>query len=195
MAKEDGKIVGEENKRQITPLEEVIGDFNAFLNSGLQNLKEIDLDVSAFAIDHIAYRVADLEMFQAKKEALMKLSKAWVESIFHERPIAKFQLMEPIEIEGHTINLIELPAPKPGSAYKNGLEHFEVVTGDKLDFIRSQLEKLRSNSTLLIDTSNEPRSHNETLSVKFEDGISVKFHREPLLKIMEMEGQKLIPLF
>ena len=177
--------------QSISPLEEVIGDYRAFIQKGLLYLKRIGIVIQGMEIDHLAYRVADIDTYEVKRTELMNVSSAWVESVVHGRQIAKFVLQMPLEVEGFQVSLIELPAPKEGIHYKNGLEHFEVATRDRLDEIRARLNDLRDQCNLNIDTTAEPHSHNETLSVRFKEGLSVKFHRTTLLEVMQTEGQLL----
>jgi len=159
---QSSKVNSQQNNKL---LEETIGDYNVFVLTGLQHLAQVGIDIQGMPIDHIAYRVADINTFDSKKIALLRLSKAWAENEHNGRLIAKFVLRDPIVIDDRQISLIELPSPKPGIHYNNGLEHFEVVTDDNLDNIRVLLESLRKNEKLSIDTSALPLTQNETLSI------------------------------
>lgn len=99
------------------------------------------------------------------------------------RPIATFRLSEPLEAGGWRISYLELPAPKLGSEYTEGLEHVEfVVLGGDLDRFRRTHQHLAD----MFSTKGMDKLVNPELGLKAA-GISVKFHRLPLGEVVRLE--------
>jgi uncharacterized protein len=116
-------------------LHEVIGDPVLFLDDIFNQLADIELDVEKYFLDHICYRVASAEEYHHKKAELAPLGNLLIESMVNGRLIATYKLNSPIVYKNRLIDVIELPSPKPGHAYKSGLEHVEFVTKDPLQKI------------------------------------------------------------
>lgn len=151
------------------------------INRGLDELK-IDRSLLVEA-DHLCYRVETEARYH---ELLAELSQSAVllgEQTVNGRPIATFQLSEPLDVGGWRISYLELPAPKPGSEYVEGLEHVEfVVLGGDLDRFKRVHQHLAD--TFSAKGMNKPV--NPELGLKAA-GISVKFHRLPLGEVVRLE--------
>ena len=50
-----------------------------------------------------------------------------IESMINGRPISTYKFLKPVEYDGGSIGLLELPYPSATSKYKSGLQHIEVV--------------------------------------------------------------------
>ena len=86
-----------------------------------------------YEIDHLCYRVANLDRYETKKTELAQLGYLLSEAQVNGRPIATYKLKKPLEwSHGKYISLVELPAPKPGKNYSEGLEHFDGLLIQKL---------------------------------------------------------------
>ena len=86
-------------------------------------------DPDGFEMDHVCYRVETNASYDAKRAALLSLGVLLTETNIGGRPIAMIQLHEPIRHAGFEVACVELPAPKPGRHYAEGLEHAELVVG------------------------------------------------------------------
>jgi len=114
-----------------------------FVESVLQSLETISIQVSHYELDHLCYRTSSLDEYQLIKTQLLTRGHLLTESIIGGRPIAVIKLNDPIHItcpensatknntitpchphfQERYISIIELPSPKPGRAYSSGLEH------------------------------------------------------------------------
>ena len=86
------------------------------------------------------------------------------EAMVGGRPVSVFRLREPLDVGTHRIRLLELPAPKEGSAYATGWEHVEVALGsdEKLEALAAQL---RETSSLKVNWRNWTRASNREVRV------------------------------
>ena len=149
-----------------------------FLDRLLRQLEAIDVDVSAFELDHICYRVETMERYKELKTELQKRATLLTESQIGGRPIASFKLYQPIHYLGRKIAVIELPAPKPGSYYPEGWEHVEFVLGYHPATFLEQYPRLRFKTKALA------KKVNPDVSLQF-DGFAVKFHEHSLEYVIQ----------
>lgn len=162
-------------------LQQVIGDYKNFLERALSNVKRERFDFSDFIqLDVICYRTASQSNYEQKKEELGNIGALLSEVIVSGRPIATYQLDEPIYFQDWRIDTIELPAPKEGSEKPEGLEHIQfVIYNDLQTFIQKYPDKN-------FDTRAIERGVNPMIAYKFNDG-TVKFHRLNLATAIYLE--------
>lgn len=162
-------------------LDEVIGNYYDFMKKTFENMETIKIDVSAYELDHICYRVATTDEYFLKKQQFEKFSELLVESIVNGRNISTFKLLNPIIYQSRKIYLIELPSPKINTDYTSGLEHVEFVIDKSLpDFIKDY-------PLINFEINNINNSVNADVKVVFANGITVKFHNETLEEIIKRE--------
>ena len=153
---------------------------SAFLRKLCAALAKAGIDVTSLELDHLCYRVESTKRFDELRKDLDATSTLLGESIIGGRPIATYRLRDPFLFEGRKIDVVELPAPKPGSPYPEGFEHAEfVVEEDLLAFTEKYPD-------LPWDLSGSTKPHNAEVRLHF-DGASVKFHRQPLAEVIEWE--------
>lgn len=172
-------------------IENIIGDYKKFLVKILSNLDNADINFYSYRfseIDHIAYRVESNESYENKKKELDKIGQNISEIKVRGRFISIFKLNQPIIYGTYKIPSIELPAPKKDSDYKEGLEHAEMVVSKSLQEIMDERKDLDWELK-------RPESHNPELILKFDDGLTVKFHNQSIEKIIEFEKQNNITDF
>ena len=116
-------------------LSDIIGNPHDFLTDLFGRIDDIELDVEPYFMDHICYRVDSEENYITKREELKHHGELLIESMVNGRLISTFKLHKPIEFKNRKVELLELPAPKPGHSYPAGLEHVEFVTKDPLQKI------------------------------------------------------------
>lgn len=105
----------------------------AFAGALVRDLEAAGLGATYSEVDHICYRVADLDAYEAYKRALTSMGSLLSEAFINGRPIASYKLARAIDLgDGRAVSVIELPAPKPGTTYAEGFEHIEVVTRQSL---------------------------------------------------------------
>ena len=134
-------------------------------------------------IDHICYRVESIGRYVEMKSHLACFSTELIESQVNGRPIATFKLHEPLVFEGRKIDLVELPAPKPGKEVLEGFEHIEVVT----DATFSDLKSLYS--TCHFNESGLSKAFNKELQLSFEN-YAIKFHHLSLESVVSLEANE-----
>jgi uncharacterized protein len=115
-------------------LEDVIGDYEAFLKQLLREVEDAGFDFSDFVqMDHMCYRVPTFEKYQTKKKEFLTVGKLLGEAQVNGRPISTFRLKNPVHHDQWRIDALELPAPREGAVTSEGLEHVEFVLFDSLD--------------------------------------------------------------
>lgn len=169
--------------KAMTNLKEIIGDYDAFLSEILslvakEGFKEKDLA----QLDHICYRTVSLSNYEQKKNELCFVANLLGETTVNNRPIATFRLIEPIIHAGWRIDAIELPAPKQGSTYPEGLEHVEFVIFDDIKGFTTKYPSKK------FDLRSVDRGINPELG--FDLGkLSVKFHLLSLPAVVYLEDK------
>ena len=103
-----------------------------------------------------------------------------VESPINGRPIATYRLHRPIQYLKRAISVIEVPSPRAGRAEKSGLEHVEFVIPESLESFVAR------NPFVSFDLRGMSNGSNSEVRVSF-DGLTVKFHRQSLARIIEIE--------
>lgn len=162
-------------------LRELIGDYGSFIAEVNEGLNRLCIPLGELAMcDHICYRVETSQRYDEMLVNLAQHADLLGESHVNGRLIATFELPEPIVTGGWTIPYIELPQPKPGSAYEEGLEHAEFVTVGSLVYFESR------HSDIPFDHKGMTKAINPELGLKHE-GISVKFHELQLGAVVRIE--------
>jgi len=157
---------------------ELLGDASPFLETIFQSLEANKVDVRNYELDHICYRVETIERYEALKKALSPLGKLLVESQIGGRSIATFQLHKPIVFQNRQIHVLELPAPKTGSFYKEGFEHVEFVIDTPFENF------MQKHSHLSFKTKGMSKAVNPEISLRYDD-FAVKFHHHTLAYVIE----------
>lgn len=162
-----------------------------FVSRLASELEGLGIDLSPESVDHLCYRVETIERYEEVFRNWSRVASCIAESSVNGRPIATFRLHEPIEavvpsaknwereVRLH-VPLLELPAPKPSKAYKEGWEHIEVVTGEPL------AELVRRKGDLQWNVSNIDHGVNPDVSVTLKAG-TIKFHPTSLESVVQHE--------
>jgi predicted metalloenzyme YecM len=157
-----------------------------FLDRVFADLEAVKLDVSSFFCDHICYRVATQEEYEAEKPKYERIASLLVESKVRGRYIAAYKLNSPIQYKERHIPLVELPSPKDGSPYETGWEHVEFVIPFSFEEFMAKNSHIKN-----WDTAGTKLPFNPELRLPLEGGkINVKFHHMPLEKVIEIEKQQ-----
>lgn len=162
-------------------MKEIIGDYETFIGGIGAGLAASGISRSELAMmDHICYRVGTQDRYD---ELLSILSSAAIllgEAVVSGRNIATFELHDYIAVDGWTVPYLELPEPKDGSPYPEGLEHAELVVLGGLDRFAER------HTDLDFDTKGMVKDINPELGLK-TDLLSVKFHEQPLGAVVRIE--------
>lgn len=150
-----------------------LGDVSKFLNSIFYELKNLDVEVGLYQLDHLCYQTSTSEEYQKKKSEILRFAELISEELRGNRLISTFKLEIPIVFKNHHIYIIELPEPLSDQHYKAGLEHIEFVVGDELD------ELIIKYPNLDWDISGLKNKMNPELKLKL-NRYQVRFHQESL---------------
>ena len=162
-------------------MKELLGDYETFVAEISDGLRRCGIGRDEIAMmDHICYRVETIERYDQMKARLAKSAFLLGESMVSGRLIATFECEEPLKVDGWTIPYIELPQPKSGSDYSEGLEHVEFVLFDTFETF---LEKY---STHNFDLKAMHRGINPEIALSL-GRYSVKFHLLGLLTVVYLE--------
>ncbi len=161
-------------------LSDVITDPMVFLDDLFNKLDDIGLELDKYPLDHICYRVSTLDEYQTKKTDLMELGELLIESMVNGRLISTFRLHSPIVYKNRSIDLLELPAPKPGHSYKSGLEHVEFVTKDPLQKIVDRYPQFA------FEVFGIHKKINADITLKLGD-YCIRFHNQSLDEVIKQE--------
>jgi len=152
-----------------------------FLERLFDRVEAVPLSLRSWPIDHLCYRAPTLERYEVLKREFARIAALLAESQVNGRPIATFKLEQPVRWRRFLIDVIELPAPKPGKAWAEGFEHAEVVC----DIPFAELEQLAPR--LRFDTSGLSKALNQELELPL-GGMALKFHHVSLECVVELEA-------
>jgi predicted metalloenzyme YecM/phosphoglycolate phosphatase-like HAD superfamily hydrolase len=158
---------------------------SAFVEPLITQLAAHGLMSATSSIDHVCYRVATLERYEKLKAEFAHVADLLSEAYINGRPIATYRLRTPITLaSGGSIDVVELPAPKPGVAYAEGFEHIEAVTREPLPEFIQRFPALR------FATHNLAAPINRDVTLRLDGGL-VKFHEQSLADVIAVEQQAL----
>jgi predicted metalloenzyme YecM len=149
-----------------------------FVNESLKDLSPFLC--SHWEIDHVCYRTDSHENYRYIQNIFSEVGILLGETIVGGRPIACFELHQPILTSHGLVSLVEVPAPKPGRHYDSGLEHLEVVVDCTFDAFLEKFPDLEWN------TRATNKIFNPEIEAKFSN-FNVKFHHHALNHIIELE--------
>lgn len=164
-------------------MKELLGDYEAFIRAIDDGLAILGITKDELSMmDHICYRVETKSRYDELLEEFKTIGILLGESMINGRPIATFELHEYIRAAGWTVPFLELPAPKEGSSYVEGLEHVELVVVGSLERF------LKRHENLPFSYGGMGKSINPEAGLKTA-GISVKFHEQQLGAVVRIEKQ------
>ena len=131
-------------------------------------------------IDHVCYRTKSIEHYNETKSVFASQGKLLIESLVGGRPIATYKLSKPIIVSNFIIDLVEVPAPKPGREIDEGYEHLEVVIDCDFSDLMKRHPEINWNTRAL------NKELNPELEANFSD-FNVKFHHHSLEQIINIE--------
>ena len=163
------------------PIADIIGDYRAFAAMQRDRLLARGIDISPYALSHLAVRVAEWDLYVHQRTLLERHARANLENVWNGRPISLIVLAEPLDVlDGTPLSRIELIPPVHQRVYRMGLEHLGVVVGEEID------EFSRVHRTAL--TGQQFQSPDvEPVYVLFEDFTHVKFYRRSFFDVVEDE--------
>ncbi|KAJ3179510.1 hypothetical protein HDU85_004783 [Gaertneriomyces sp. JEL0708] len=152
-----------------------------------------------YKIDHVCYRTSSPNEYSNLKALLSTFGDLLIESEIGGRDISTYKLRDDVAIRvpgreagrDRVIDVLELPAPKPGRNYQSGWEHVELVVDDmSLEEFMAEVDKSRTelgSPPLDWDLSGIHKPLNRDVRLVFEAGFSVKFHEQTLEEVIAFE--------
>ncbi len=144
-----------------------------------RELLNVGIDLHGKHVDHLCYRVSTDAEYLEMKNQLLRQAELLGETIIAGRPICTFKMNEPFCVDGFSIPLLELPAPKASSPYPTGFEHAEVVLKESFETIEKKYPHCQFKKS-------GRKNLNPELEVSTQTG-KLKFHHHPLDRIIEIE--------
>lgn len=164
-------------------MRDILGDYEGFIRTLTERLRARGIARDELSMmDHICYRVETQERYQELLTILSSKAQLLGESEVSGRMIATFEFTDYLTVDSWNVPYLELPAPKEGSPYKEGLEHAElVVIGGLERFIERHNE-------LDFSLKGMNKKINPEAGLK-EGDFSVKFHEQQLGAVVRIEKQ------
>ena len=164
-------------------MKEVLGDYEAFVAKADALLASRGIGAQEIVqCDTICYRVETNERYDDVKQQLAQRALMIDETEVNGRLIAVFAPNEALQAGAwQSISYIELPQPKPGSFYPEGIDHVQYVTR------RSLSEFHRAHSDVSFEEKGLKSRLNPLLKLSGED-VSVKFHDKHMGAVITLEN-------
>ena len=180
-------MTGREASTVIDPIEDIIGDYRAFAAIQRDRLLTRGIDIAAFELSHLAFRVPEWDQYLRVRTQLERHAVANRENVWNGRPISLILPAEPLQVlDGKAVPMIELIPPVHQRVYKMGLEHLGVVVGDTFDaFVGAHKPVLTGQQF------QGPKSIPDPVYILFEDFTHVKFYRLSLQASVELFGDRI----
>ena len=164
------------------PIADIVGDYRTFAAQQRDRLLARDIDVTPYALSHIAFRVPEWDQYIHVRTLLERHAVANRENVWNGRPISLILPAEPLEVlDGKVIPMIELIPPVHQRVYKMGMEHIGFVVGDGFDDFGRRYRRALTGQQF-------QSAANEPYYVLFEDFTHVKFHQRSLQAAAELQG-------
>lgn len=153
----------------------------SFLRHLFAQLGQHQVDLQPhWSIDHLCFRVQSLDSYEQRKADFLAFGRLLIESEVNGRMIATYKLLEPVKFGNYQIDLVELPAPKPGKQTIEGFEHVEVIVDEPFEKLIDKYSHLR------LDTGGLKKAFNQELEIELQ-GCALKFHPLSLESVIELE--------
>ena len=165
-------------------LQKILGDYQAFVRNLVGQVQAAGFDLNDFVqMDHLCYRTTSEEGYQQKKTELAQIATLAHETTVSGRLIATYRLQDPIIVDNWRGDAIEIPAPKEGRDFAEGLEHAEFVLYDgTFDYF------LKKYAGKQFGLKSATRGINPEVVYQL-DGCAVKFHLLSLLTVVYLENK------
>jgi predicted metalloenzyme YecM len=163
-------------------MRDILGDYEGFIRTLTEGLKERGIARDELSMmDHICYRVETQERYQELLVSLVHDARLLGENEVGGRTIATFEFNDYLQVDSWTVPYLELPAPKEGSPYTEGLEHAELVVIGSLERF------IQRHGDLSLSLKGMSKKINPEASLK-DGAFSVKFHEQQLGAVVRIEN-------
>ena len=161
------------------PIAEIIGDYRAFAAMQRDRLIARGIDISPYALSHLAVRVADWDLYVHQRTLLERHARANSENLWNGRPISLIVLAEPLGHRRAVLEAVARAAPdQPDIGMRRVWGCDEVCVRRELVARRARLEERR-----VLErgkTVAQVRAH-QRLSGRFIRKLGVGVERRPFV--------------
>lgn len=166
-------------------MKQIIGNYAEVLDRATTTLDDEGIDrCDLVQCDTICYRVETNERYDTIKNRLAQQEMLLDASQVNGREIAVFSLDEPLVAgQRNSISYIELPQPKPGNEYPEGVEHVQFVTRQNLEAFREKYKEVD------FDEKGLANSLNPLLRLR-TDEVTLKFHDKHMGAVISLERRE-----
>jgi len=147
---------------------------NNLLNFISSLISQVPFDVSNLQLDHFAHQASSAEDYENLKKECLGIGNLVSENIVGGRRVGIFKFQETLQSNGYEILGFELVEPKEGQVCESELDHIEFVIPMPFE------EYLKLYEDADWNLSAKDREEFPKISLKFEDGKSVKFHTKDI---------------
>jgi predicted metalloenzyme YecM len=164
------------------PIAEIIGDYRGFAAQQRDRLLTRGIDITPYALSHIAYRVPEWDQYVQVRTQLERHAFANRENVWNGRPISLLLFDQLHVLDGKPLPMIELIPPVHQRVYKMGCEHLGVVVGEASFDAFVEAHK----PVLTGQQFQGPHSTPDPVYILMEDFTHVKFYRLSLQASVEV---------
>lgn len=163
-------------------MKEIIGDYELFIQKADALIAEHNIDTSELVqCDTICYRVETNERYDEIKQQMAGVSLMIDETEVNGRLISVFATRIPLTAgRWHSVSYIEVPQPKPGSYYPEGIDHVQMVTRRCLSDFQNE------HTDIVFDEKGLSNKLNPLLKLE-GDEVAVKFHDKHMGAVIALE--------
>ena len=155
--------------------------YTTFFDSFFEEITKVGLDITGLVLDHVAYQANSVTDYDAHKQEFLQLGSEVSEKLIGGRRVAIYKLNTPITYKKYSIPVLELIEPKTGQVCESGLQHAEFIAIQPYEKYMSQYPQINW------DTSSMSRPDFPHLKINFENGLTLKFLKLPILEQIKLE--------
>lgn len=176
-------------------LRDLANDSARFLQYLNELAQRLGLDLTAHHADHIAVRCHQVATAERWKKGFLQHGVLFSEKTIGGRPVALFELHQPLQVGPWRISMVELPWPGEKVYRHEGWEHIEIVLPGDVNQLSTRALALLSDESLakpgIAIKNSAPKGAGEKLpnpTLAVSDGrVTIKFHPWSLKEIVESE--------
>ena len=181
----------------------LLADLPRFWGDILVLADELGIETQSLVADHIAMRINDLDVAKSAHQAWLTQGRQISNAIINGRPIIVIEFDNPLQIEKHSIECLELPYPSDKTYPNEGWEHVEFVVPSSAQTALEFVEEVKIAFPRLADNweglaekgikvkLSSPQGEGERLAnptVAFKkNGVCIKLHPHTLKAVIASE--------
>ncbi len=149
-----------------------------FLDSFFDQIKKSGLDINGLDLDHIAYQASSPKDYDKLRVEFQKFGPEISQEIIGQRRVAVYKLTQPIKYQHYSIPALELIEPKQGQQCDSAFQHAEFVIKKNFEYYLEEYPNINW------DTSSLNRDEFAHLKINFDNGLTLKFLKAPILELV-----------